>query len=255
MKKTIIIANILLFSVIIYLVLHTNIDVDVHLDDTFSPFSRKHIFGTDNMGRDVFSLIVVGGVRTLQVLFITTGIAFIIGTILGLISGYYEKYIGSTIRFIIDFCMIVPSLVSAMIITAIFGITPLTAGLALGLFGMGNYLNQTDNLTRLEKHKEYIVASIMLGVPNIVIIFRRILPNIIKELYVNLGNTASGVIIAYASLTFIGLGADFTHPDWGTMLYEYRIYATTHTSLISIPTLCIFWIALSLNLIFENMEG
>lgn len=254
MKRVIIFLNLILILFLIILLNRVKLDVGVHLDDSFLGVSSDHLFGTDNLGRDVFSLIVVGGKRTLEVLVITTLIAFIFGTSLGLVSGYFENGFSKGIKLMADLFMIVPSLVSAMIITAIFGITPLSAGLALGIFGIGSYLNQTENLTKREKHMEYIKASQLFEVPVVIILFKRIFPNISKELYVNLGNTAVATIISYSSLTFIGLGSDFSQPDWGTMLYEYRIYMISHPFLIIIPTLCIFWLSLSLNIIFENIE-
>lgn len=254
MKKTIIILNMLLFILILIFSQSANMNTNIQLDKIFLSFSGEHIFGTDNLGRDVFSLILAGGLRTIEVLIISSSVSFIFGTFLGLISGYFENFIGTAIKSLIDLFMIVPSLVSAMIITAIFGISPLTAGLSLGIFGMGNYLNQTDSLTKREKKKEYIQASMILGVPWYVILYRRILVNILPELYVNFGNTAVASIIQYASLTFIGLGSDFTKPDWGAMLYEYRIYFISKPSLILIPSFCIFWISLSINIFFENIK-
>lgn len=256
MKKLLIIFNILFVFTILFLIFSNNINIDtnIHLDQIFSNFNETYILGTDNLGRDIFSLILIGGIRTFQVLIISTLISFIIGTSLGLISGYFKNTISIIIKAIIDLFMIVPSLVSAMIVTSIFGINPISAGLALGIFSMGNYLNQTDSLTKREKEKEYIKASVILGVPWYVILYKRILINILPELYVNLGNTAAATIIRYASLTFIGLGSDFTKPDWGAMLYEYRIYLISHPSLILIPSFCILWVSLSLNIIFENTE-
>ena len=90
---------------------------------------------------------------------------------------------------------------------------------------------------------------------SIFILFRRIFVNILARLLVNLGNTASGVILQYSALTFIGLGSDYTKPDGGAMLYQYRIYLVRKPSLIIIPTLCILWVSLSFNLIFDKREN
>lgn len=98
------------------------------------------------------------------------------------------------------------------------------------------------------------MASVLLGVPWYVVLYRRILKNILPALLINLGNTASGVILQYSALTFIGLGSDYTKPDWGAMLYQYRIYLVKKPSLIILPTLCILWVSLSFNLIFDNKE-
>ena len=229
MTKKIIFINLIL--VLALLIVSPRLNVDINLNSIFMDFSKEHFFGTDDLGRDIFSLIVVGGFRTLEVVVVATGISFFVGTFLGMTAGYFENTLSLIIKSIVDLMMIVPTLVVALIITSIFGINPITAGVSLGLFSI-----------------------VLLGVPWYVVLYRRILKNILPALLVNLGNTASGVILQYSALTFIGLGSDYTKPDWGAMLYQYRIYLVKKPSLIILPTLCILWVSLSFNLIFDNKE-
>lgn len=252
MKKILIVINI--FLLISILILSYKLNVDINLDHILEDFSKNHIFGTDNLGRDVFALVVVGGFRTILVVFVATSISFFIGTFLGITAGYFENIFSTIIKTSVDLMLIIPTFICAVIISSIFGINPLTAGLSLGIFGIGNYMNHSMALTKREKEKEYILASKILGVPTYSILYKGILKNILPELLVNLGNTASGIILLYSSLTFIGLGADFTKPDWGTMLFQYRIYIISKPSLIIIPTLCIIWITLSLHFIFDSKQ-
>ena len=251
MTKKLIFINI--FLVILLLIFSSRLNADINLNSVFLGFSKQHFFGTDDLGRDVFSLVIIGGFRTLEVVAIATSLSFFVGTFLGMITGYFEKTIGAIIKSMVDFLMVVPTLIVALIITSIFGITPITAGVSIGVFGIGNYMNQSEALTKIEKNKDYILASQLLGVPWYVVLFRRIFVNILPRLLVNLGNTASGVILLYSALTFIGLGSDYTKPDWGAMLY--RIYLVKRPSLIIIPTLCILWVSLSFNLIFDKREN
>ena len=252
MTKKLIFINLIL--VVALLIFSPKLNVDINLDLIFMDFSKEHFFGTDDLGRDIFSLIVVGGFRTFEVVVVATGISFFVGTFLGMTAGYFENTLSLIIKSIVDLMMIVPTLVVALIITSIFGINPITAGVSLGLFSIGNYMNQAEALTKVEKNKDYIMASVLSGVPWYVVLYRRILKNILPALLVNLGNTASGVILQYSALTFIGLGSDYTKPDWGAMLYQYRIYLVKKPSLIILPTLCILWVSLSFNLIFDNKE-
>ena len=253
MTKKLIFINI--FLVILLLIFSSRLNADINLNSVFLDFSKQHFFGTDDLGRDGFSLVIIGGFRTLEVVAIATSLSFFVGTFLGMIAGYFEKTIGTIIKSMVDFLMVVPTLIVALIITSIFGITPITAGVSIGVFGIGNYMNQSEALTKVEKNKDYILASQLLGVPWYVVLFRRIFVNILPRLLVNLGNTASGVILLYSALTFIGLGSDYTKPDWGAMLYQYRIYLVKRPSLIIIPTLCILWVSLSFNLIFDKREN
>ena len=229
MTKKLIFINI--FLVIILLIFSSKLNADINLDSVFLGFSKENFFGTDDLGRDVFSLIIIGGFRTLEVVVIATSLSFFVGSFLGMIAGYFEGNIGTIIKSTVDLMMVVPTLIVALIITSIFGITPVTAGISLGIFGIGNYMNQSEALTKAEKNKDYILASKLLGVPWYV------------------------VILQYSALTFIGLGSDYTKPDWGAMLYQYRIYLVRKPSLIIIPTLCILWVSLSFNLIFDKREN
>ena len=90
------------------------------------PPSKEHWFGTDDLGRDVFSLIIIGGFRTLEVVAIATSLSFFVGSFLGMIAGYFEGNIGTIIKSTVDLMMVVPTLIVALIITSIFGITPVT---------------------------------------------------------------------------------------------------------------------------------
>lgn len=229
--------------------------VDVNLNEIFFSYSKTHFLGTDHLGRDILSLLIVGASRTFSVFIIASFVSFSFGSFLGLITGYFQNYGSIIIKSIVDFTMIVPSFIVALIVTAIFGINPLTAGCTLGIAGIGNYMNQAENLTKQEKEKEYIQASRVLGVPCYVILYRRILPNILPQLLVNIGNTASGVILQYAALTFIGLGSDFTKPDWGAMLYEYRVYLISRPSLVLLPTICILWLSLSCHFLLDTKKN
>lgn len=255
MKRFVLLANMLLLLVIAIIIQEIPLDVTIHLNEAFKNFSTVNIFGTDNLGRDVFSLALSGGLRTWEAVVIASSISFIVGSLLGLTSGYFEGLLGEIIKSLVDLVMIVPSLISALIVTAFLGINPVTAGIALGLFGIGTYMNQANHLTIREKEKEYVQISHLLGVPWYIIVYRRIYKNILPELFVNLGNTASHVVLSYAALTFIGLGSDFVRPDWGAMLYEYRNYIVLRPTLLIVPSLCIFWTSLSIHLFFDSKHS
>ena len=149
MTKKLIFINI--FLVIILLIFSSKLNADINLDSVFLGFSKENFFGTDDLGRDVFSLIIIGGFRTLEVVVIATSLSFFVGSFLGMIAGYFEGNIGAIIKSTVDLMMVVPTLIVALIITSIFGITPVTAGISLGIFGIGNYMNQSEALTKAEK--------------------------------------------------------------------------------------------------------
>ncbi len=226
--------------------------VNVHA--TLETASKAHWFGTDNLGRDVFSLMVVGCFRSLIVVLIATILSCAVGTVLGLLAGYYEGWLERGIRFFADIFLIFPSFILALIIAALFGLTPISAGIVFGLGNMGEYIHQSCALTKSVKYHDYIQLDKVLGISNIAIIFNHILPNILASTLSFMANKASSVIIQYASLSFIGLGTDVTNPDWGTMLYQYRIFALDHPRLILYPMAGIFLLAFLFHVMFEG-EG
>lgn len=229
-------------------------ETDINLEQIFYPISREYLLGTDNLGRDIYFLMLYGGLKTLRVVIISNIFSFVVGNFLGIISGYFQNKVSLLIKALVDLLLIVPTFILAIIITSIWGINSITAGLSLGLYGIGTYMNQSENLTKREKEKDYIQASIVLGTPCYVILYKGIFFNISSELYVNLGNTASNTVLQYAALTFIGLGADYTKPDWGLLLYQYRIYLIEKPLLVIIPCLAIFILSLFLNLLLDKEE-
>lgn len=214
--------------------------------------SFAHLFGTDNLGRDVFSLVIRGGIRTLIVVGTASLISFTGGITLGLLSGYFGKGIELAVRFLADFTMIIPSFIFAMIFTGIFGMTPYTVGIILGICGIGQYAVQADALTKSARKMAYVDNEYVLGMPPWHTLFRHILPNILLPMLTSMGNRAGGLTLSYASLAFIGLGVDVTSPDWGNMIYQYKTYIITNPNLILAPTAAIFLLAFLFHLAFDR---
>ena len=228
--------------------------VKTNLSGTFAPISFEHYFGTDHLGRDIFSLIVDGAVRTLATVVIASLISVSFGLILGMLGGYFGKSLEIVIVFFTDMLMIVPSFIMALIISAIFGLNPVTAGITLGITGIGTYTNQTMILTRQVKNRGFILSEKALGIPSFMIMTRHILPNIITPILAALGSTVSSIALQYASLSFIGLGADITKPDWGALLYQYRVYIIDKPLMIFFPCMAIFSLAYASFMIFDDRE-
>ncbi|WP_024465261.1 ABC transporter permease [Treponema pedis] len=226
----------------------------VDLKNTFSPVSGTNFFGTDHLGRDIYSLIVIGFIRTITVVITASSISFIIGIILGLAGGFCGKNTEMFIKLITDMFLIIPSFIAALIIASALGLTPITASLAIGISDIGVYSNQAAILTKNLKNAEFIQAEKILGIGNGRVLFKHILPNILPHLFTTLSTKAGGIILQYASLTFIGLGADITNADWGTMLYTYRIFIVDKPVLIFWPAAAIFILASAFHFLFDDRD-
>ena len=239
------------FVLFLFLVPHQNIKL-TDLVNTYQGCSAKHWLGTDNLGRDLFALMVTGGQRTLIVVFLATIISFTFGSLLGMIGAYEGGLVKTVIQFIADFVTVIPSLIMALIFSALFGFSAPMAGIIFGIGNLGQYINLADGLTSGIKEKDFISAEISIGLRKRTILFLHIFPNIMKQLLVYLGNNASSVVLQYAGLAFIGLGTDVTNPDWGTLLYNYRIYILTYPRLVLCPIIAVCLLALFFHFAFDD---
>ena len=253
MKKRTIILWVVFAAVVVFMIVapHQNIKL-VDITNTFQDPSPEHWFGTDNMGRDLYSLMITGGLRTLVVVALATFISFTLGTVLGMISAFEGGVLQSVIQFISDFTTIIPSFIVALILSALFGFSPVMAGIMFGIGNMGQYVNMAAGLTMGMKNRDFISAEISLGLSGPRIIFFHILPNIVRQMFVYLGNNASSVTLQYAGLAFIGLGTDVTNPDWGTLLFTYRQYMIAYPRLVIIPIAAVCLLALFFHFAFDN---
>lgn len=214
--------------------------------------SAEHWLGTDNLGRDVYSLLVEGGMRTMEVVFLSAAISFIVGTALGMVAAFWGGVIRSAIQFIADFTLIVPSFIMAMVFSALFGFKPIVAGIVFGIGNMGEYVNQSFNLAYVLKKQEFIDAERVVGLGKGRILALHVLPNICRQLFVFLGNKAANVVVQYSGLAFIGLGTDITKPDWGTLLYQYRVYMISHPTLVIYPAAAITLLTVFFHVMFDS---
>lgn len=223
--------------------------------NTFAVPSSDHLFGTDNLGRDVYALLLAGGIRTLEVVGIATVISFLGGTVFGMLAGYYGGLGNSIIQFFSDFSMVIPSFIVAMTLSSLFGFHVVMAGIVFGIGQMGSYLNQACILTESLKVREFIASEQVLGLTHLRIICFHIFPNICRQLFIFMGNKAATVVNLYAGLAFIGLGTDITNPDWGTLLYQYRSYLTTYPLLVLWPVLFISILTVCLHATFDSSHA
>ncbi|MGL4791461.1 MAG: ABC transporter permease [Anaerotignaceae bacterium] len=249
-KKVILIIFSILIATLIFIPTQSITKVD--MSHTLESASLAHLMGTDNLGKDVFALFANGCKRTLLVVFTATIISVVVGAPLGLMGGYVGGIFEIIIQFIADFSLVIPSFIVALIFSSIFGFSPINAGIVLGLMGTGEYINQMLILTKTIKNEDFITSEVIAGISNFKIIFYHILPNVKNALLTFMANRASGVVLSYAGLAYIGLGTDLTNPDWGTMIYQYRLYIVTNPSLVLFPTLGIFGLSLFFHLMFDN---
>jgi peptide/nickel transport system permease protein len=217
--------------------------------------SLEHPLGTDQLGRDMAARMMIGGQRTAIVLAIVAAIGLIGGGAVGMVAallGGWEEWI---LLRVVELPIVLPTLVVALAVSALFGLTPVTAGLSLGLAGLGQYALMAHALARGIMSQPYFVAAEAVGASPSRLAARHVAPNILPILFVRLGSNAAGTILGYASLGFLGLGADSASSDWGSMLFEYRIYLFDDPALSLWPGLAIAAAAATFSVAFDRADA
>lgn len=214
--------------------------------------TAAHPLGTDHLGRDLLSRLLAGGFRTGIVILFVGLIGFaggsLLGTLAAVLGGWRETFILKASQLFI----MVPTLIVALTAAAVFGLSPISAGVALGLAAIGPLTVFTHALTRRVLSQPFMLGAEALGVMSTGKLFRHLLPNTLPSVLTYIGNQSGSAAIAYASLAFIGLGADPSLPDWGGMLFEYRMFIFDDPMLLLWPTLALACTVFVLNRAFDR---
>jgi peptide/nickel transport system permease protein len=218
------------------------------------PPSQTHIFGTDDLGRDIFSRVLWGGRESLRVALLALVVAASGGTLLGLVSGYNGGWIDGVIMRLVDVLLAIPSMLLTLSIVAALGPNLSTLLIALGTAAIPRVARFVRGTVLATKHLEYVTAAQALGATAAVILFTHVLPNIAAPLitYCTLG--LGSLIMATAGLSFIGLGAQPPSPEWGAMLSDGREYLRDAWWMSVFPGSAFFLAVLFVNLFGDGLR-
>lgn len=211
---------------------------DIHAVDIanrLAPPSAAHLLGTDHLGRDVLGRLRVGGLNLAVAAAIASFVAVGLGGALGLLAAFAGDFARAVVRRLADVVQILPHIVVAALVAAVFGLTPAVAGLALGVIGAGAYALLVERVADNALRAPHVLAARAVGATRLYVARRHVLPRIALTVGAYAGADLGSVAGHYAALTFIGLGADSGTPDWGAMIYEYRLYAFERPLLVLAP--------------------
>lgn len=208
-----------------------------------------HFFGTDDLGRDLFSRIIYGARTTIQTGVVVILIAASSGTLIGVISGYYGGLADLIIMRIIDVGLAFPYILLALAIVATIGPSLQNALIAIGLAYVPGWARYVRGSVLALKKNEYVIAAQATGARDSHIIWRHILTNIISSIIVLASLDFPGAVLSTAALSYVGLGAQPPSAEWGSLLTGARSYMRTASWLVNFPGLAIFITMLGFNLL------
>lgn len=213
----------------------------------------SYFLGTDDLGRDVLTRVIYGSRISIAVGILAALLSGVLGTVVGLLSGYYPRVDAITMR-LADIQLSFPTILLALAVVAVVGSGFEKLVLILGITGWVSYARVIRSEVLSIKHTDYIVAAQTLGIGDARILYRHILPNIIAPAVTIATFQVASAIIAESSLSFLGVGIPVNIPTWGNMLHQGQLYIESAWWMSVFPGIAIMLVVLSINILGDVLR-
>ena len=224
------------------------------LMDALLPPCKEHIFGTDKMGRDIFTRVIYGARASLTATFGVVALICLIGSVMGVISGYFGGIVDAVIMRIADMMLAFPGLVLALAVAGIMGASIKNAIIAIVVVSWTKYARLARSLVLKIRDRDYVAAAIVTGSKTPYMLLRYMLPNALPTLIITAATDVGSMMLELASMSFLGFGAKPPAPEWGYMLNEGRACMQTAPWLMIFPGLAIFIVVVVFNMLGDSVR-
>ena len=227
---------------------------DMDVADMFAGSSAKHLFGCDQMGRDIFSRILYGGRYSIALGICASLLGATVGIIIGSIAGFFGGITETIIMRLIDVWSALPGILLCILISSALGSGFINTVIALSVGSVPNSVRMIRAQILSERSKEYLEAAETINCSSVSIMFRHLLPNVISPLIVSTTMGIGQTITQAATLSYIGLGVQPPKAEWGAMLSDARSHVTKFPHMMLFPGIAIMLIVLSVNLVGDGLR-
>nr|WP_086940528.1 putrescine export ABC transporter permease SapC [Thaumasiovibrio occultus] len=228
---------------------------DIFLNPSWHPDGKvDYFFGTDDLGRDMYSRIILGTQYTFGSALIVAIIASLIGIVIGVLAGMTRGLLSSTLNHILDTIMSIPSLLLALVIVVFLGTGLTQVMIAIGLSLIPRVIRAIYTAVHQELEKDYIMASRLDGANDIYLLYHSILPNVLPVIIAEVTRAISVAILEIAALGFLQVGAQSPTPEWGSMLGEALHVVDTAPWTVTLPGMAITFCVLIINLVGDGLK-
>jgi peptide/nickel transport system permease protein len=221
---------------------------------TLQPPSRSHPFGTDDLGRDVFSRVLAGARSVLTVAPAATALGLLGGIAIGLITGYYRGLVDDILMRIVDALLASPLVIIALLVLAVLGHSTLNVVLVIAIVFTPLIARTVRAAVLSEREREYVASAQLLGEPGIVVMVREILPNLVGAIVVEATVRLGYAIFTAATLSFLGLGIQQPSPDWGLSISLGRGFLQVASWMVLFPALALATLVVALNFVADGLR-
>jgi peptide/nickel transport system permease protein len=215
--------------------------------------SWNHLVGTDDLGRDVWSRLVYGARTDLRVAFLAVLFPFVIGTLIGLLSGYYGGVVDTLTNWLVNIVVAFPFYVLIIALVFVLGPGARSIYIAITIVGWVSYARIVRGEVIVAKRREYVLAARTAGLSDALILIRHLLPNVVTQAIVFAMSDIVLDILAIVTLGYLGLGIQPPTPDWGSMIASGQSFLTTRWELATLPGVAVVITALGLSLLADGL--